>query len=596
MSVFESESGGVHGCAECQKLMTMCRGRERLSDPQAPTDILGRVHESGARSFRWTGPEEPLPGTRPVFLYLRLSRAHGDGRDAIERQRVDLVRMLAAEGGWTVMGEYVDRDSASAYARSERPGWRALNAGISSGRVRAVAFWKLDRTLRIASRCLEWVATCHARGVHLLSHQDSSEELNSVTAAAKLSTGVKALLAEAETDPMSERQRAAKRHAAQAGFTNGGRRPFGWQPGPRITDSVGRTGRRLEPHPVEHAALRDAVGLVLAGAGLRQVAIHWQEHYKLTGALGGLVAEQKVRAALISPRMVGYRVHQLPPHRRGERVDPLEHIARTPAGEPVISQEPVCDLETWQALVQALRSRNAPGTRQGWGRRGWLLTGLVVCPCGHTLRGVAQPLLPADVQGNRQTRYVYRCTANRRHGPGTCTGGASIAAPVAEQYVVDWLFAFFSSDRLEQYYAHMGRSADLAIRRVESDLALAREEREAIRAHQQAPHGAGDSMLAIAAGLLVHVEQRITALEQERHALTYDQPQPLTHERLAAAWPTLNNSSRKTLLRQVIDRIDLLPGRGAPGDRMHIVLHQSQESTSGLLDPPTGSREPALGS
>lgn len=536
-----------------------------------------------------------MPGTRAVFLYLRLSRAHGDGRDAIERQRVDLTRMLAAEGGWTVMGEYVDRDSASTYARAERPGWRALNAGIGSGRVRAVAFWKLDRTLRIAARCLEWVATCQARGLHLLSHQDSTEELNSVSGAAKLSIGVKALLAEAETDTMSERQRAAKRHAVLAGFTNGGRRPFGWQPGPRSTDSAGRTGRRLEPHPVEHAALRDAVGLVLTGAGLRQVAIHWQEHYGLTGAQGGLVGEQKVGAALISPRMVGYRVHQLPPHRRGEHVDPLKHIARTPAGEPVISQEPVCDLETWQALVQALRSRNAPGTRQGWGRRAWLLTGLLVCPCGHTLRGVAQPL-PATAEGNRRTRYVYRCTANRRHGPGTCIGGASITAPVAEQYILDWMFAFFSNDRLEQYYARLGGSSDLAIRRVESDLALAREEREVIRAHQQAPRGVGDSMVAIAAGLLADVEQRITAPEQERHALTYDQPQPLTHERLAAAWPTLNNSSRKTLLRQVIDRIDLLPGRGAPGDRMLIVLHQSQECSSGLLDAPTGSLEPVLGS
>lgn len=89
--------------------------------------------------FRWTGPEAPLPGTRPVVLYLRLSSAHGDGRDAIGRQRLDLTRKLAVECGWTVMGEYVDRDSASAYARTERAGWRALNAGIASGRVRAVA-------------------------------------------------------------------------------------------------------------------------------------------------------------------------------------------------------------------------------------------------------------------------------------------------------------------------------------------------------------------------------------------------------------------------------------------------------------------------
>ena len=88
-----------------------------------------------------------MPGTRPVFLYLRLSRAHGDGRDAIEPQRLNLTRKLAAEGGWTVMGEYIDRDSASSYARTQRAGRRTLNAGIASGQVRSVAFWKLDRTL-----------------------------------------------------------------------------------------------------------------------------------------------------------------------------------------------------------------------------------------------------------------------------------------------------------------------------------------------------------------------------------------------------------------------------------------------------------------
>jgi hypothetical protein len=41
-------------------------------------------------------------------------------------------------------------------------------------------------------------------------------------------------------------------------------------------------------------------------------------------------------------------------------------------------------------------------------------------------------------------RYVYRCKANRRHGSGTCTGGASITAAVAEQHVADWLFDYLS--------------------------------------------------------------------------------------------------------------------------------------------------------
>ena len=102
-------------------------------------------------AFTRTGPDEPLPGTKPIYLYLRLSKYHKDKADAIERQRLDLTRKLAAEGGWTVMGEYIDNDSASKSAARTRKGWRQLNHDIRAERVPALAFWKLDRNNRIAA-------------------------------------------------------------------------------------------------------------------------------------------------------------------------------------------------------------------------------------------------------------------------------------------------------------------------------------------------------------------------------------------------------------------------------------------------------------
>ncbi|WP_454138142.1 recombinase family protein [Microbacterium paulum] len=369
---------------------------------------------------------------------------------------------------------------------------------------------------------------------------------------------------------MSERQRAAKRHAAQAGFINGGRPPFGWQPGLRVADSAGRTGRRLEPHPVEHLALKDAVTLVLTGAGLREVAVHWQTRYGITGPEGGLVSEQKVRAALVSPRMVGYRQHQLPPHRRGVRVDPLDYIARTSDGEPVISQEPVCDLDTWRRVQAALRSRST-GIRNGWGTRAWLLTGLLRCPCGGPLAGVAQPQKP-DADGHRVVRYAYRCKANRRYGAGTCTGGASITAPVAEQYFIDWLFEFFSSDRLDAHN-RKAESANLAaVVRIDAERSVAGEELDALRGKASSLTVTSE-LHQIITGMIAHVQERIANLHDERVTLTIEYPEPLTHEQLVAVWPTLNNESRRTLLRQLIHHIDLAPGRGGPAERLNIVLH-----------------------
>jgi hypothetical protein len=280
-----------------------------------------------------------------------------------------------------------------------------------------------------------------------------------------------------------------------------------------------------------------------------------------------------VRAALISPRLAGYRLQQLPPYRRGERVDVMAHIARTPDGEPVVSQEPVCDLETWHRVQEALRSRGT-GARTGWGSRAWLLTGLLVCPCGNFLHGVAQPQKP-DANGNRPTRYVYRCKANRRYGAGTCTGGASITAPAAEQHVVDWLFDYFSRARLGDYYEQARHARVASTERVDADLAMANEELETLR-YRAAREPRGTELGQIVLGMIVTTEERVAALQEERFALTAGQPEPLTHEQLVAAWPGLNNESRRMVLRQVIHHIELSPGRGGPAERIRIVVHADQ--------------------
>lgn len=309
------------------------------------------------------------------------------------------------------------------------------------------------------------------------------------------------------------------------------------------------------------------------GGQRREVAVHWKARHGITGPDGGLVSEQKVRAALISPRMVGYRQNQLPPHRRGVRVDPLDYIARTPSGEPVISQEPVCDLDTWHRVQAALRSRST-GARNGWGARAWLLTGLLQCPCGRPLAGVAQSQKP-DADGHRMVRYVYRCKANRLHGAGTCTGGASITAPMAEQYVIDWLFRFFSSDRLDAHKRKAENTNTQAVACVDGELAVARDELDALR-NKASSLVVGSDLHQIVTGMIARVMERIANLHEERVALTIEHPAPLTHEQLVAVWPTLNNESRRTLLRQLIDHIDLAPGRGHPAERLNIVLRAEE--------------------
>lgn len=182
------------------------------------------------------------------------------------------------------------------------------------------------------------------------------------------------------------------------------------------------------------------------------------------------------------------------------------------------------------------------------------------------MAGVAQPQKP-DAEGHRAVRYVYRCKANRRHGAGTCTGGASITAPVAEQRIIEWLFELFSSDRLKAQNTRV-RDANLeSVARVDAELAMAVEEVDALRGRLA---GAVE-LHEIVDGMIVRVQERIANLNDERDALTAEYPEPLTHEQLIAVWPTLNNESRRTVLRQLIRYIQLVPGRGSPAERLSIV-------------------------
>jgi site-specific DNA recombinase len=509
-------------------------------------------------------------GTQPIWLYLRLSKYHKDGQDAIERQRIDLTRKLAAESSWTIVGEYVDNDSASASAVRSRKGWHALNADIEAGVVTAVAFWKLDRTNRVAARCIEWIAQCQRRGVALVSHQDASDELNTATAGAKLVTGIKALLAEVETDTMSERQRAAKAHAAEAGFNHGGTRPFGWMSGPRETDALGRSGVRLVPHPVEFAALRAAVPMVLSGASLMAVSRHWVEEFGITTAAGTPMYEGNVRRALVSPRMVGYRMRQVPEHQRGVRLDLLDYIARDASGQPVIGQEPVCDRVTWMRMLRVLSEASRSDTRQPWGSREWLLTGLLFCQCGNRLYGNQKNYKHADGESVRS--YVYRCQVNRREGRATCGKAVTMQADKAEAFVEGWLFAYLSNERLAKARAEYeaARGADHPHNSIVTQLDEARAERDALLVQQGSDKFKG-AMVSVLVGLLADVQGRIDKLQARLDAVVVDDLPVASHADLAARWPEMPLGQKRHLLARVITRIDAQPGRGPVADRLVVI-------------------------
>lgn len=522
--------------------------------------------------FRAYDVAETAPGTEPIWLYLRLSKYHKDGADAIERQRIDLTRQLTGEGCWTIMGEYVDNDSASTSAARIRRGWKKLNDDIDAGFVLAVAFWKLDRTNRVATQIMEWLGRCRERGIMLRSNQDSVEELNTATANSKLMVGIKALFAEIETDTMSVRQSASKAHLAEAGFHHGGMVPFGWMSGPRETDELGRTGIRLVPHPIEHPALKAAVRLALEGKTLADIARYWQDEFGIVTFNGRQLYESNILRFLSSPRMVGYRMRNVPEYERGQQVNLMDHIVRDPDGIPVISQEPVCDYATWQKVLRVFNGRSTRRLRRPWGANGieWVLTGILRCPgCGRNLYGGGKRWRTA--RGVDKYWRYYGCKANARVAKGTCAGGATVDADSAEAYVLAWVEEHLTEQVVHQIQAELAKHrSDGLDGELLAELDAARLERDDLMAKQGSGEFRG-TMIGVLVNMLSDVSARIERLEKRLSAVQHDDAPVGTGTELLARWPSMDVREKRIALARVIDHVEVGYGKGKAADRLTVV-------------------------
>ncbi len=505
-------------------------------------------------------------GTKPIWLYLRRSSFHDDGGDAIERHRIDLTRKLAADGGWTVLGEYVDNDSASKSAVRTRRGWHQLQGGIDDGTVKAVAIWKLDRANQVAWKNLAWLARCAELGVKVVSFSDP--EMATQDSSTKILVALKSALAEFETDMMSTRQLSAKAHAAEAGFNHGGIRPIGWMPSSeRETDKHGRSGFRMVPHPVEFPAVQDAIAMALAGHGLNAIANHWATAHGITTATGHPIYEASIWRLLHSPHLLGYRRYRAPTwQKRGDNSaigDPLAHVARGTDGQPIIAHEPACDLATFLQLQRVLAERRTSTSRRPWGTHPWLLTGLMFCGnCGERIYG------RQEVTRNRWKSYAYVCTANRRIGAGTC-GGLSISAEPADDFVVGWLFGYVTDDRLSAAIDRNRQSLAGLADPIAAQLTLAREERSTLL-RQQVEGSYRGPMIQHFLRLIEEVEARIETLERMARQGSPTITTISSNRELLANWPGWTLDQRRHALRSAIGRIVVAPGRIPVEQRLDI--------------------------
>lgn len=319
-------------------------------------------------------------------IYARISRDRagaglGVGRQEKDCQEVaDRLGWAIAEGvGWTVQkaprggkprtdGVYDDND-ISAYSGKPRPGYRRLLEDLRAGKIDGVLCWHTDRLHRSPVELEEYIAACEPRGVP--TQTVKAGPLDLATPSGRMVARTLGNIARYEVEHMIERQKAAKRQAAEDGHYRGGPRPYGYLP----------DGMTLVEE--EAAVIRWAYAQVLAGVSLRRIAMNMN-------AAGHFTPREASRGGGNPWRHNTLRVMLL----RARNAGLIEHHGRVvgPAKWPAIVDE-----ATWRA-VKAILTDESRRTGPGPARR-WLLSGLIRC-------GVCQGTVRIKRVGGKYVSYV----------------------------------------------------------------------------------------------------------------------------------------------------------------------------------------------
>ena len=143
--------------------------------------------------------------------YARVSKS--DGSQSLDLQKDAL---LAAD----VPDDQIYSDQASG-KKDDRPGLEACLKALRSGDV--LVIWKLDRLGRSLHHLVKTVTTLSDRGIGLKVLTGQGAQIDTTTAAGRLSFGIFAALAEFESELIRERTMAGLQ-AARARGRKGGRK------------------------------------------------------------------------------------------------------------------------------------------------------------------------------------------------------------------------------------------------------------------------------------------------------------------------------------------------------------------------------------
>ena len=400
---------------------------------------------------------------------------------------------------------YSDND-VSAYKRHvRRPAFEQLIRDLTDGTVGGVVVYDLDRFARQPRDLERVIDIIETRRLTFATVQgdidlESSDER----------TMARVMVAFANKSSADTSRRVARKHLelAEKGIPVG-TRAFGWNPDKKSI------------HPTEAAQIRQAVADVLAGKSLGTVTDEWNKSGSHTSR-GNPWQRQTVRQMLVSPRLVGHRVHR-------------RAVLRDPDGKPVRGLwEPILDVETWERLQDRLVSKETVNGARPGGRR-YLLSGIARCgKCSTLLRGNA----------DRAKGFSMACPPSNQGG----CGAVAISGPRLDALIEALILA------------HLGSKTTTVSPDVHGEEELTEKSRRIT-----------ELMAAYAEGTLSGstVFPTVKTLEADVHAL-----RTMQRERRAVArstmtapeaWPNLDTDQRREIVSAYLSAVAVRPAKAKGG-------------------------------
>jgi site-specific DNA recombinase len=444
-------------------------------------------------------------------LYARISLDRQEG-EGVARQ-LELCRVLCAERGWDVGGEYVD-NGVSAYQLRVRPSWVRLLRDLKAGRVGAVVAYHPDRLYRRLPDLEGLIDAIESQGVQVATVR--AGDLDLATASGRLTARLLGVVARGESERNAERVRDAKGRIARAGIpSSGGSRPFGYE------------DDRVTVRPGEAAEVAAIVEALAFGTSTLTVEVRRLNDQGLLTPDGNWWSHQSLRRAITSPRVAGLRSY------RGQIV--------ADASWPAI-----VDRGAWELLRAQVtsRKRGRPSTDR------YLLSGLLACElCGGSM--YAHP----DPRGHR-----YRCHPSTISKVGHGCGKVTIQTTIADAHVEAVIEEWITSPEFVAAAAVFAEHGDDQATRAELDEIERRQHRLGDRYGQGQ---IGDTAFEQASRTLA---RRRADLEARAVHHTPTSVDPAT---VRAAWPAASVAARRPLIAALVDLpILVAPGRGT--DRLTV--------------------------